>query len=82
MRECSFPIILYITVARCMFTVRESLIDLHGPMIQSIQTIDEAERKIDFDTTNETSVLRANARRRVYNVTHVGVFLGYSCHLV
>ena len=59
-------------------TVHGSLIDLHVPMIQ---TIDEVERETDFDT-NETSVLRANAHCCVYNVTYVGVFLRYSCHSV
>lgn len=74
----SFPDYTYITVAVHAGTrrVRESLVGLHVPMIQ---TIDEAEREADFDT-NETSVLRANARRCVYNVTHVGVSLGYLCH--
>ena len=75
---------LYITVAgargyaKSRRRVDGSLIDLHVPVIQ---TIDEAERETDFDT-NETSVLRANAHCCVYNVTHVGVFLGYSCHSV
>lgn len=45
-RECIFPILYYTSRSPCTFTVRGSLIDPHVPMIQ---TIDEAERKIDFD---------------------------------
>lgn len=72
---------LYITFAVHAGTRRGSRVINRPARPDDRDDRDEAERETDFDT-NETSVLRANARRCVYNVTHVGVSLGYSCHSV